>query len=614
MTKHRSIRWKLPLVAVVIVLAVLAVAGTALAAPYWSDMAGVAAKYGITDDDVARISSGYPDGTWKPFNNVTRAQFTKMAVVAFGVTLANPATPSYPDVPAGSPFYPYIEGAKAAGLVNGNGDGLFGPNNAITRQQAAAILARYVAQQRGYDLASMTDAQANAILGPYPDGGAVAADLKKAVAFAVQNGILKGNAYGYLAPAGNVTRIAAAAMIIRATGVEPAQARLTGLKLEGAANDVAAEYGAGPVTDYYTTAGTSYLRLSLLDQFGHVYTPSAGQKVYWEIYDSTGALKLSDDENVTGPFVVTVNLASLVGAAPKGTYTFTVKAWMDAPGGITGVFEPTDIKANDLTLTVIKEDARVAKIVLTQLYAGAIYVKTPVEIKYFGTPTNQSYKVEGVVDQAGNSLGLTGLRYLVTTSAGAVVTNQAVSVSPFTWAPTVALGPGAYRVYVWADDGDNTPEAFETQSNAVDTTWTARTVASLAIKHYIKITQRGTDGNFGTADDVVTQTSPTTDPILVQATTFDTTPDPDTGTKTEYIVQFVALDQFGQPITTVTAPTALWKNYAGLSWSATGWPVTGAAPFTAGVHTLQAWYDVNGDGLIGSGELTNALTVTVTGP
>ena len=79
----------------------------------------VTAKYGVTDNQVAAISEGYPGGLWKPYQTVTRAQFTKMAVAAFNIPLADPATASYTDVPKGSYYYQYIEGAKAAGVVNG---------------------------------------------------------------------------------------------------------------------------------------------------------------------------------------------------------------------------------------------------------------------------------------------------------------------------------------------------------------------------------------------------------------------------------------------------------------------------------------------------------------
>ena len=77
----------------------------------------VTAPYGVTDNQVASISEGFTDGLWRPYQSVTRAQFVKMAVVAFDIPLMNPAIATFTDVPKGSHYYQYVEGAVAAGLV-----------------------------------------------------------------------------------------------------------------------------------------------------------------------------------------------------------------------------------------------------------------------------------------------------------------------------------------------------------------------------------------------------------------------------------------------------------------------------------------------------------------
>ena len=46
------------------------------------------------------VISGYADGTFHPYSDVTRAQLAKMIVVARGLPLLTPATPTYRDVPA----------------------------------------------------------------------------------------------------------------------------------------------------------------------------------------------------------------------------------------------------------------------------------------------------------------------------------------------------------------------------------------------------------------------------------------------------------------------------------------------------------------------------------
>jgi len=220
-------RAKLALLAVLTVALVASLAGVALAAVPpsggWTDLSySIVGKYGITLEQVGMISDGYADGSWRPWNNIPRNQFTKMAVEAYKIPLKNPATPTFTDVPASDLYYQYIEGAKAAGLINGVGGGKFAPDATITREQAAAIIVRWVAAKNGYDPATMyTDAEADAILAVFPDGASVSASLKKEIAFAVDFGVIWGTADAKLAPAATMTRIQGAAMIIRSWAIIP---------------------------------------------------------------------------------------------------------------------------------------------------------------------------------------------------------------------------------------------------------------------------------------------------------------------------------------------------------------------------------------------------------
>ena len=104
---------KVALLAVLAIALVLGFSTMALADQTWTDLPDtVTAKYGITDNQVAGISEGYPGNLWKPYQPVTREQFTKMAVAAFNIPLADPATASFTDVPKGSFYYQYIEAPR----------------------------------------------------------------------------------------------------------------------------------------------------------------------------------------------------------------------------------------------------------------------------------------------------------------------------------------------------------------------------------------------------------------------------------------------------------------------------------------------------------------------
>ena len=230
--------FKVAVLAVLAVVLVLAFALPAFADATWSDLPDtVTAKYGVTDNQVAAISEGFPGGLWKPYQSVTRAQFTKMAVACFGLNLVDPATASFTDVPKGSIYFKYIEGAKAVGLINGTTATTFSPNANITRQQAIAIVARYIAKVNGYDLKTMYSAtELDALLKHFGDAASVAADLKNEVAFAFDMGLSNGDAYGNVAPLANLTRIQGAAFLLRAKALVPPQ-HWTAAKIELVSTD-----------------------------------------------------------------------------------------------------------------------------------------------------------------------------------------------------------------------------------------------------------------------------------------------------------------------------------------------------------------------------------------
>ena len=212
---------KVALMAVLTVVMVLAFAGVALA--QWTDISlSVVGPYGITEEQLGQISQGFVDGSWGPYQQMPRKQFVKMAVAAYKIPLYSPATPTYTDVPATDYYYAYVEAATKAGLTNGVGGGKFEPNGTITREQAAAIIVRWVAAKNGYNLATYyTDAEAAAIIGAFPDAAQVGPSLLKEMAFAIDFGIIWGTDTGTLAPKGNLWRIQGAAMLIRSWGILP---------------------------------------------------------------------------------------------------------------------------------------------------------------------------------------------------------------------------------------------------------------------------------------------------------------------------------------------------------------------------------------------------------
>ena len=212
---------KATMVMLIALAAFLGLASTAFAAS-WSDVDGTALEsYGVSVDQIAQVSSGFSDGRWQPWRSITRAQFAKMADTAFAITLVNPVTPTFSDVAPGDRYYPYVEGAHRAGLVNGVGYGLFDPASAITREQAVAVVARKLAADQKRDLRSMTEQEIAAALGDFPDETTISPSLRAEMAFAVTQHLIWGNTAGYLTPKAMMSRIMAAALLIRSMEPRP---------------------------------------------------------------------------------------------------------------------------------------------------------------------------------------------------------------------------------------------------------------------------------------------------------------------------------------------------------------------------------------------------------
>ena len=90
------------------------------------------------------VIAGYPDGTFRPEDPVTRAEFAKMIVVMLGLenaaNLMKGQAVSFSDVPATHWASGYINVAEMKGVVNGYPDGTFKPEGSITYAEALKMI------------------------------------------------------------------------------------------------------------------------------------------------------------------------------------------------------------------------------------------------------------------------------------------------------------------------------------------------------------------------------------------------------------------------------------------------------------------------------------------
>ncbi|MFH1542453.1 MAG: PorV/PorQ family protein [bacterium] len=106
---------------------------------------GYWAKNPIESIGTVGLVSGYPDGTFKPEQALTRAELATLLVKAKGIELSEGrATQVFPDVSPDFWAAKYIETAAKIGLIAGyEEDGTFRPNRKVSKAEGIAIMVRF---------------------------------------------------------------------------------------------------------------------------------------------------------------------------------------------------------------------------------------------------------------------------------------------------------------------------------------------------------------------------------------------------------------------------------------------------------------------------------------
>lgn len=86
------------------------------------------------------IVTGYPDGTYRPAGHLTRAEASVILAKALQLDTSEYADPEFTDLKKGAWYYDEVAVLTELGILNGYGNGKFGPNDKLTRSQMASIL------------------------------------------------------------------------------------------------------------------------------------------------------------------------------------------------------------------------------------------------------------------------------------------------------------------------------------------------------------------------------------------------------------------------------------------------------------------------------------------
>lgn len=156
------------------------------------------------------IIDGMEPGFFKPEELLTRAQFA--ALLARQLDLKSPAALSgFGDVEAGEWYAPYVYAAKEAGLISGIGDGLFGPDQHLNREQLAVLLVNayfYGTGKKAGDMAVTAERK-------YSDEGIISQWAQSSVRIASALGLMGAMEGDQFKPGESVTRAQAAATLYR---------------------------------------------------------------------------------------------------------------------------------------------------------------------------------------------------------------------------------------------------------------------------------------------------------------------------------------------------------------------------------------------------------------
>mgnify|MGYP001329674199 FL=1 len=153
------------------------------------------------------IMDGVSKREFAPNETLTRAMIVKILYRIEGEP-AGYRTSDFGDVASGRWYTEAVAWAAEKEIVKGYGNGKFGPNDPVTREQLAAILYRYT-QYKGWS----TTAASGSLKG-FADAASVSSYAVDAMNWAVDEGLLKG-ANNKLSPKSNATRAQVAAIIHR---------------------------------------------------------------------------------------------------------------------------------------------------------------------------------------------------------------------------------------------------------------------------------------------------------------------------------------------------------------------------------------------------------------
>ncbi|MBQ2765332.1 MAG: S-layer homology domain-containing protein [Firmicutes bacterium] len=149
---------------------------------------------------------GLSEDKFGPNYPMTRAMFATVLSRLSGESMSGYENP-FTDVPAGEWYTDAISWAAAKGVVNGHGDGTFAPDDEVTREESAVMIANFL-RYYGMD-------NSNEVLVSFSDQDKISSWAAKSVTIVVNKGIMNGVGNNVFDPQGTATRAQAATLLTK---------------------------------------------------------------------------------------------------------------------------------------------------------------------------------------------------------------------------------------------------------------------------------------------------------------------------------------------------------------------------------------------------------------
>lgn len=180
-------------------------AAVTVSAQTFSDVSGHWAEALIDKWSASGVINGYEDGTFRPDDNITRAELAKVISVAKGYT--EEAAISFSDVSEDDWFTPSLKKCVAKGVIGGYEDGTFRPDAYVNREEAATMIVR------AYNI------NATALLS-FTDSADISPWAQNAVTALVGANVINGYEDGSFGPKNSITRAELVKMLDGAASAE----------------------------------------------------------------------------------------------------------------------------------------------------------------------------------------------------------------------------------------------------------------------------------------------------------------------------------------------------------------------------------------------------------